>query len=64
MADGIEPCPFCGSRSIEYQNNYDDAHWYHCMECHADGPVALDEEEDFDGSLEALALWNQRKRSK
>jgi hypothetical protein len=54
--ENAAPCPFCGSRYVEfaYMQNF-----VHCRKCGADGPEVLrrDREEAW---REALGRWNNR----
>ena len=48
----VKRCPFCASIAIGYLDG-DEIHYYHCMECGADGPPD-------DNDNKALKAWNQR----
>ncbi len=49
-----EPCPFCGSKKVNYNTNGENAYWVVCRECDATGP-------DGQTSLQAIAKWNHAK---
>jgi hypothetical protein len=38
----IDPCPFCDSLSltIRHDPEIECTFWMHCLECHAEGPIA------------------------
>lgn len=48
----VTRCPFCACSDIEYKGS-DDIHYYRCMHCEAEGPLAMTPEA-------ALKHWNSR----
>lgn len=52
----IDRCPFCGDKSC-YSSSASEGYAIHCG-CGAQGPTADDDDED--GELTAIKLWNNR----
>ena len=56
MAEGLKPCPLCGSRNVEVSSDPCDPRdsVVRCVDCGAAGPVCFHVER-------AVGLWNRRE---
>ena len=62
--DSLLPCPFCGSREVEYYTTEDDL-WggsstVKCNACCAHGPKEYAWYENRDVSAQIVTAWNRR----
>ena len=53
MTDELKPCPFCGSKKVEFANMPGRGMFVYCMNCKASANIALRKED-------AIYLWNKR----
>lgn len=59
LEKNLKPCPFCGSKKIEFSNN---RCCLYCDECESEGPVSYLMNYD-DVKKDAVKLWNERCNS-
>lgn len=53
MTDELKPCPFCGSKKVEFANMTGRGMFVYCKSCKASANIALRKED-------AIYLWNRR----
>ena len=51
----LKPCPFCGSKKVEYFEAWEDEHYVGCHFCKTTGPLTMDKEK-------AIERWNNRHK--
>ena len=49
----LKPCPFCGSKKVEFANMPGRGMFVYCMNCKASANIALRKKD-------AIYLWNKR----